>query len=174
MKILKIITFILTIFIFNQSYLLSDIPHFLDFKLILNKSDAGKKAQDQLKKKLNDGIAKLKKSEQTLRDKEKEIIKQKKLISADEYKKKVTDLRSKVNKLQNDRKKLFDDVAKMRSKAKAELLKNLNPIITDFMNEKKIRMVVDKKSLLLADENLDITDDIMKLLNKKLKSIKLN
>ena len=39
---------------------------------------------------------------------------------------------------------------------------------------KKIRMVVDKKSLLLADENLDITDDIMKLLNKKLKSIKLN
>ena len=49
-------------------------------------------------------------------------------------KKKVTDLRSKVNTLQNDRKKLFDDVAKMRSKAKAELLKNLNPIITDFMN----------------------------------------
>ena len=124
---------------------MSDIPHFLDFKLILNKSDAGKKAQDQLKKKLNDGIAKLKKSEQTLRDKEKEIIKQKKLISADEYKE-VTDLRSKVNKLQNDRKKLFDDVAKMRSKAKAELLKNLNPIITDFMNEKKIRMVVDKKA----------------------------
>ena len=34
---------------------------------------------------------------------------------------------------------------------------------------KKIRMVVDKKSLLLADENLDITKEIMNLLNKKLK-----
>ena len=42
------------------------------------------------------------------------------------------------------------------------------------MQEKKIRMVVDKKNLLLADENLDITKDIMDLLNKKLKSIKLN
>ena len=42
------------------------------------------------------------------------------------------------------------------------------------MAEKKIRMVVDKKSLLLADENLNITKDIMALLNKKLKSIKLN
>ena len=42
------------------------------------------------------------------------------------------------------------------------------------MKEKKIRMVVDKKSLLLADQNLDITKDIMDLLNKKLKSIKLN
>ena len=42
------------------------------------------------------------------------------------------------------------------------------------MNEKKIRMVMDKKNILLADETLDITKDIMALLNKKLKSINLN
>ena len=33
---------------------------------------------------------------------------------------------------------------------------------------------MDKKSLILADENLDITKPIMSLLNKKLKSIKIN
>ena len=49
----------------------------------------------------------------------------------------------------------------------------MNPVIKDYMNEKKIRMVIDKKSLLLADENLNITKDIMVLLNKKLKSINL-
>ena len=42
------------------------------------------------------------------------------------------------------------------------------------MKEKKIRIVLDKKSILLADENLNITQDIMKSLNAKLKSIKLN
>ena len=42
------------------------------------------------------------------------------------------------------------------------------------MKQNKIRMVVDKKSLLLADENLNITKDIIDLLNKKLKSINLN
>ena len=43
------------------------------------------------------------------------------------------------------------------------------------MKEKNIRMVVDKKSLLLADEKLNITKDIMTIyLNKKLKSINLN
>ena len=42
------------------------------------------------------------------------------------------------------------------------------------MKEKKIRMVVDKKSLLLADQNLDITKDIIERLNKKLKSIKID
>ena len=55
-----------------------------------------------------------------------------------------------------------------------ELLKNLNPIIKDYMKSKNIRMVIDKKSLLLADEKLDITKDILALLNKQLKSIKIN
>ena len=35
-------------------------------------------------------------------------------------------------------------------------------------------MVVNKKALVLADENLDITQDIIKIFNTKLKEIKLN
>ena len=42
------------------------------------------------------------------------------------------------------------------------------------MNDNNIRMVLDKKNLLLADENLDITKEIIKLLNNKLKTINLN
>ena len=62
----------------------------------------------------------------------------------------------------------------MRNKYKIELLKTLNPIIADYMKEKKIRLVLDKKSILLGDNNLDITKDIIAALNKKLTSIKLN
>jgi Skp family chaperone for outer membrane proteins len=68
----------------------------------------------------------------------------------------------------------LEKVSKQRSKAKTELLKNLNPIIQEYMKEKNIRIVLDKKSILLADENLNITQDIIKRLNSKLKSIKLN
>ena len=36
-------------------------------------------------------------------------------------------------------------------------------------------MVVDKKSILLADQNLDITDDIVKILNRtKVDKFKIN
>ena len=76
--------------------------------------------------------------------------------------------------MQKERNKLLEDISKQRSKARNELLKNLNPIIQEYMQENKIRMVVDKKSLLLADENLDITKEILGRLNKKLKSINLN
>ena len=145
----------------------------MDFKLILNESEAGKKAQKYLKNKLENGIKNLKSKEKKLLEEEKKIISQKKILAPEEYKKKVSDLRSKVSKLQQDRNALLESVAKQRSKARNELLKNLNPLIQEYMNEKKIRMVVDKKSLLLADENLNITKDIMSLLNKKLKSVSL-
>ena len=173
MKAIKIIlTSLLLLFSF-QTKLFSEI-RYVDFKYVLNESKAGKEAQDYLQKKMDNGIKDLKKKEKAIQDEEKKIIQQKKLISAEEYKKQVTKLREKVSSLQTQRNELLDSVAKQRSKARTELLKNLNPIIQDYMKEKRIRLVLEKKSILLADESLNITDEITDLLNKKLKSIKLN
>ena len=174
MNIFKKITISFIILALSSGNLLAEVPHYLDFRYILNESKAGKGAQNFLKNKLDKGVAKLKDTEKKLQEEEKEIIKQKKIISAEEYKKKVTVLRNKVASLQKERNNLIESVAKQRTKAKSELLKHLNPIIKEYMQEKKIRMVIDKKSLLLADGKLDITKQIMDLLNKKLKSIKLN
>ena len=174
MKKIKIISILLSFLILTPNNLLASTTYYLDFKYILNESDAGKKAQNELKKKLNDGIKSSKKKEKSLQEEEKKIIQQKKIISPEDYKKKVDELRSKVSKLQIERKTLLENVAKQRAKARNELLKNLNPILKNYMQENKIRMIVDKKSLLLADENLDLTKKIIERLNKKLKSIKLN
>ena len=174
MKIRKIIYFFSIFFLLSFIRLNAEIPHFIDFKYILNESDAGKKAQTFLKNKLEKGFKNIREKEKKIQDEEKKIIQQKKLISAEEYKKKVTDLRKKVSDLQKERNEILKSVADKRAKAKNELLKNLNPIMKDYMKEKNIKMIVDKKSLLLADENLNITKDIMSLLNKQLKSINLN
>tara|TARA_B100000575_G_C23058520_1_gene609400 strand:+ start:525 stop:1052 length:528 start_codon:yes stop_codon:yes gene_type:complete len=166
--------YIILIFFSFHTFSNAEIPYYVDFKLILNESEAGKKAQNFLKQKLENGIKQIKDKEKKLQDEEKKIIQQKKVISSEEYKKKVTNLRKDVSKLQKERSQLLDSVAKQRTKARNTLLKNLNPIISEYMNQNKIRMVIDKKSILLGDENLDITKDIMKALNSKLKSINLN
>ena len=75
--------------------------------------------------------------------------------------------------LRNDRNKILQNASKTKNNARNQLLKNLNPILKEFMREKNIRMVLDKKDLILADESLDITDDIMKIFNNKVKSIKI-
>jgi len=173
MKLIKIILTSLFLLFSFQVSLFSEI-RYVDFKYVLNQSKAGKEAQIYLKKKLENGVKDLKNKEKSVQEEERKIIQQKKLISAEEYKKKVTELRKKVSSLQNARNKLLDGVAKQRLKAKTELLKTLNPIIKNYMKEKNIRLVLEKKSILLADENLNITKEITDLLNKELKSIKLN
>ena len=91
-KRLLTVLFFLTV---TSNTLYSDTPYFVDFKYILNESKAGKEAQVFLKKKLNNGIQNLKKKEKAIQEEEKNIIQQKKVISAEEYKKKVKDLREK-------------------------------------------------------------------------------
>ena len=165
------------IFIFlllTQGIVNADSPYYINFKYILNESTAGKKAQSSLKNKLDKGVKNLRSEETKILEEEKKLIQQKKVLSQEEYKKKVKELRTKVSSLQKERSSLMQSVAKQRGKARNELLKALNPIVKEYMVEKKIRMVIDKKSLLLADDNLDITKDIVSRLNKKLKSISLN
>ena len=173
--IFKSIFFILFLtFSFSTPSLKAELPHYVDFSKILNESKAGKAAQSYLKKKFETENNKFLKLEKDLRKKEKDLISQKKLITKEEYKNKSETLRKEVKTFQDNRSKSINNIANLRNKYKAELLKNLNPIMSDYMKEKKIRLIVDKKSILLGDTNLDITDEIIDILNKKLKNIKLD
>ena len=170
--IFNLLVILLFVSISNQP--LKADTYYLDFKYILNESDAGKKANKTLQNQFDQGVKTLKDKEKKLQKEEKEIIQQKKLLSPEEYKKKITTLRTKVSSLQKERNSRLESVSKKRRNARNQLLGALNPIVKNFMAEKNIKLVLDKKSILLGDENLDITKDIMVLLNKKMKSINLN
>ncbi len=173
MKFIYNLLIIFTVSFFYSQTLKAE-TYFLDFKFILDQSSAGKKANQILKSELEKGIKSLKDRENKLQKEEKEIIQQKKVLSAEEYKKKINSLRSKVSSLQKDRQTILNKIAAKRNKARSTLLKSLNPIVKDYMAKKNIKIVLDKKSILLADEALDITKDIMQELNKNLKTINLN
>jgi outer membrane protein len=167
----KILIIFFCIFSLNLSY--ADTPHFIDFTKVLNQSIAGKEAQDLLKKKFTSESKKFGKMEDDLRKEERETISQKKLITNEEYTKKVKTLRKKVLTLQENKRKSLSNIAKLRGEAKQKLLNELNPIIKKYMEDNKIRIVLDKKSILLGDMKLEITEQIIKILNKKVTSLKL-
>ena len=64
----KIINYF-SLFSFDYNYLAADTPYFLDFKKILNQSEAGKKAQTFLKNKLDKGIKNIKDKEKNYKKK---------------------------------------------------------------------------------------------------------
>ena len=54
------------------------------------------------------------------------------------------------------------------------MLDTINPILVDYSKEKSIAMIVQKKNIVIGKSELDITDDIIELVNKKISTIKLN
>ena len=54
------------------------------------------------------------------------------------------------------------------------MLTAVNPIIKKYMEENKIRLILNKKSVVMGDTTLEITDQIIAILNKELPSLKVN
>ena len=66
------------------------------------------------------------------------------------------------------------NLSESRLAAKKNLLKAVNPILKKYMEDNKIRMIIDKQRVVMGDKDLEITDKIITILDKELPSIKLN
>ena len=75
--------------------------------------------------------------------------------------------------IKKKRRNASNDWLKKKNEARSKLIQNLNPILTKYMNENNIEMIVDKKYVLLANSKFDLTEIILKILDKEVKSIKL-
>ena len=53
------------------------------------------------------------------------------------------------------------------------LLKLINPILIRFSNDKEITIIMQKKNLVVAKTELDITEEIIKIINAEVKEYKI-
>jgi outer membrane protein len=172
MRYLKIIFFVLLILNFyNLSF--AEETYFIDMNKLLNQSKAGKEAQDFLKKKIITGDKKLKEERKLLKKEEIDLIAKKKVLPADEYKKALNQLREKNVEFQRKRVNFTTAIATQRAEARNNLLKALNPILTKYMSENNIQIIIDKKYVIMANSKTDLTGKILEILNKELKSLNL-
>ena len=171
MKKLILISIFLLTYSFNS---FADNSYFLNYAKVLNSSKPGAAAQKKLQEKFQSESKKFNELEKKIRKEESEIINQKKILSAEDYQKKVEALRKKVSNLQKNKQTSFNSIAKSRSEAKELLIKAVNPILKKYMEDNNIRVVLDKKIIILGDTHLEITEQIIAILNKELPSIKIN
>ena len=115
-----------------------------------------------------------KKREEEIFEKEKKLISQKNVLSDEEFKKKIQDLRKDVANYQKDRSTASNDITQTRIKASTNLIKKLTPILEAYSKENSIRIIVQKKHIVMGSKDDDITKDILDLVNKKIKSVKVD
>lgn len=147
---------------------------YIDMDKVMNQSVAGKSIVKQLEKIHNVNISEFKKIEDELKLEEEKLISKKNILSNDEYIKEVNLFKKKVNDFKTIRKQKIDTVNKIKSEGTAKLLKELNPILADYSKENNISIILRKEDLIIARSSLDITNQIIDLVNLKVKEIKLN
>ena len=146
---------------------------YLDMKFVLNNSKAGKGAQDYLKKTFNENQKKLSNRESELKKEESDLLSKKSILTKEEYASKSTELRKKVMKYQSDKRLALEKIANLRAEARAKLIKELDPILENYIKENGIVIILDKKNIVKGKTELDITNLIVKELNQKVPSLNL-
>jgi len=174
MKCIYNLVFI-TIFFLNFNLLkANELISYVDMDLLMNSSEPGKSITSQLTAIHKKTTTELKKIEEELKKEESDLIKQKNVISNEEFEKKLSLLRNKASDYQKQRKKFNDSINKKRLDATSELISLIQPILAEYANNNSISIIFQKKNIIIGKTELDITEDILKILNENHKKIAIN
>tara|TARA_B100000963_G_scaffold30978_1_gene22938 strand:+ start:870 stop:1382 length:513 start_codon:yes stop_codon:yes gene_type:complete len=170
MKIIKKhFTILLVLFGLVTSAYSQDQIVYLDLDKVVNNTKSGKLILSQLEKSKKAVLIKFEKKEAELKKIEDEIKKQKNIISEDELKKKLFEFRKEVSSFRQERQKVVNDFNQKKKQEFEKFFKKITPIIENYVAEKNIDILLDKKNIFVASKKKNITQEIIKIIDSKIK-----
>ena len=174
MKIRSLLLLIFFIFFSKISLSHEKSIVYIDLNKIMSNSIAGKSITSQLENNHKKNISKFKNIEEELKKEEAEIISQKNVITKEEFEKKIIDLRDKANKFRKERNDNINNLNNQRLEATSKMITLVRPILSEFSDKNSISLIIDKKNIIIGKTLLDITDDILKIVDEKIGKIPLD
>jgi len=169
---IKFLVFIITFFLLQNSNLLAEKIVYLNIEKIMKTSKAGKSIIKKINEKNEENLKKFKKIEENLKNDEQDLIAKKNILSEEEFKKKFDLLKKKINDYKMLRQNSIQDITTKRRNASSEFFKQINPILGKYAADNEISFILQKKNIIMGKTELDITDDILKIIDKEVSKIK--
>ena len=142
---------------------------YIDMSYILSNSNHGKSILDELEKKNKNNIKELKLKETIIKDLEKNISNQRNILSKNEFQKKINDLKTKVKVFRNDKDKLVKEFNNLKNNEINNFMKIVEPLVSEYIKKNSINIVLDKKNVIIGKKDLDITYEILEIVNRNIK-----
>ena len=159
-------------FICNQKSFAEDlIIVFVDMDKIIATSNAGKKIQNSMDKFAKKENQKFDSIESNLKKKEQEILKQKNILSKEELDKKVKSFQTELSKLRKEKIEFNRSIIKRNQESTNKIVNEINKILTEYASNNSVSLIIQKKNIIIGKTELDITPEILKQFNSKIKSI---
>ena len=178
-KIIKITFFfafffnLLTFNALSESYPNTSIA-IVDLNLILSESKAAKDATKQFEKIQKNTETEIVESDKKMLEERNKLIEQQSVIAPEAFEVKAKDYEKKLQNYQNDKQNKLRKLEGVLQKARNKILEKVKPILEELSQELGVTVILEKNSVLLSATNMDITDEVIKKLNKELPKIKVS
>lgn len=144
----------------------------VDVQEIVKQSKAATKLRDQLDAQKNSLQKDLSKEEDGLRDQEKELADKRGVLSADAFEQKRRDFQDKVAAFQKKVQERSRDLDQKFASGSSQVRKTMLEAVADVAEKNGYTVVFSRADLLIFDKTLDITDQVLKIVDQKLPEIK--
>ena len=146
---------------------------YLDVQYIIDNSTLGKHYKKKIKSIEDKNMPSILEKQKNLKKKEDEINNQKNVITKDKLEEKIGELKLLVNDYQLSRNNLNNEISLKKKEYTSNILKLMNPILTNYVEKNNIYLVLKKKDILVGIKSLDITKQILDKLDSETKNKKL-
>ena len=172
----KLLIIIISISI-TPSLLMADYPNtsigVIDINKILSDSDAAITAAEQIEEIAIEIENEIKLSDDEIIKEQNSLIESQSIMAPEAFESKRNEYENKVQKYNNVRQSKLMKIDELIAVSRNEILSAIKPILEDISNEKGITIILEKTSIMLNAEKMDITNEVLKKLNKSLPSIKV-
>tara|TARA_Y100000022_G_scaffold191804_1_gene193292 strand:+ start:532 stop:1035 length:504 start_codon:yes stop_codon:yes gene_type:complete len=142
---------------------------FLNIDSLIQNSNFGKSTLKEIEDLNKKNLLELKKREQDIRKKEQDLINKKNIISEEEFKKNALVVKKEINEFNLYKKQISVEFENKKKDILNKFFERIRPIIEIYINEKKISAVLNKKNIFIANKKYDITNDLIEVINEKIK-----
>ena len=171
---MKKILIIFLFFLFQFNYLEANTKiAFIDMDKVINTSKPGSSIMKQLREINLINSNKFNKEAKKLKEQETKLVSQKNILSATDFQDNLKKLKLDIDNYNVNRDKINNDFNKLRIDSTNELLKLINPILINYSNDNSISLILKKKDLVIGKSELDITNEIISIIDKDIKTFKI-
>ena len=142
---------------------------YVDMQQILDNSAMGRQAQEKLKKQFEPQGEELGKEEQAIRQLQQTLERDKPLMSKKQVEKKEAEIQQRIEGFQKKAMEAQQALIKEQQKLGAAIIGPAREAVTEVAKQQKIPVVLERNQsgVLYLDEALNITDDVIKIMDKK-------
>ena len=176
-KLLRLITNTFVI-IFLLSNAHADYPStslaVIDLNYILSEAKAAKDAAKQIEEIAINIENEIKKSDEDIINEQNKLIESQAIMAPESFEKKREEYEKKIQNYNIERQQKLLSIDNLVNMSRGQVLEALKPILEEISNEKGITILLEKNTVLLNADGMDITEESLKRLNKELSSIKIS